>query len=200
MKGKLMWGIIVLVLALAVVPLSCSSTEEGGTPSSPGSGYIGPGFDDRLDGEVNIVLADHEPGTCQELYLKRGEEGDVPILLHFDSYNPEVTEVPISIDPVNGSYSWEVCYGILDDEGNEIGEGSFSSRQILSYNVSGTVVIKANETLPLTMTIRIPEDLPKRISRPSFDIWGAAAGICVPPEIQHMGGANSVRIEVHIVD
>ena len=187
-----------MVLALAVVPLSCTSTEEGSTPGPSGSGYIGPGLNDSLDGEVNIVLADHEPGTCQELYLKRGEEGDVPILIHFDSYNPEVTGMPISIDPVNGSYSWEAYYGILDDEGNEIGEGSFSSRQVLSYNVTGTVVLKANETPPLTMTVRIPEDLPKRISPSSFDI--GAAGICVPPEIQHMGGANSVRIEVHIVD
>jgi len=133
-----------------------------------------------------------------DVYLKRGEEADIPILLHFDSHNPEVTQVPVSIDLANCSSGWWVYYGILDDEGNEIGRGSISNSQVLSYNVSGTVVIKSGETLPLTMTIRLPEDLPKRISRTSFDV--PVIGIYCPPEVQHLDGMNWVRVEVHIVD
>jgi len=230
MKGKLRWGAIVMVLALAVVPLSCTSTEEGSTPGPPGSGYIGPG-NYSVDGELCIIPANWTtldiwptlinwstlvPSTKfdwstlnvtlensswlqpLDVYLKRGEEADIPILLHFDSHNPEVTQVPVIINPVNGSYSWKVYYGILDDEGNEIGEGFISSAQVLSYNVTGTVVIKSGETLPLTMIVRLPENLPKRISKTSFDV--PVIGIYCPPEVQNLDGMNWVRVEVHIVD
>jgi len=204
MKGKLMLGVIVLVLALAVVPLSCSSTEEGGTSTPPGSGYIGPGSPAPPVGEINITLANltlFGPGHPLELYLKRGEEVNLSILVRFHSYTPEVKQVSLRIDPTNSSCGcrWENYYGILDEEGNEIGEGCLRSEEVISYNMTGTVVIESGETLPLAMTVRIPEDLPKRISKSSFPVW--VDGICMSSQEQHVEGTDWVgRIVVHIID
>lgn len=204
MKGKLILGVMVLVFALAVVPLACSNTEEGGTPGEPGVGYVGPadgpGFDVSLDGELNITLANLSLYPV-EVYLKRGEEANIPILIHFNSCKPEVTELPLMIDPTNWrcGVHMEFPYIIFDDKGNEIGRGSIWDEEIISYNVTGTVVIKSGETLPLMVTVRVPEDLPERISKSSFPM--ILSGICFAYEEYNLGGMDWVKnIKVHIID
>ncbi len=135
-----------------------------------------------------------------DVYLKRGEKADIPILLHFDSHNPEITQLSVSIDPTNSSCGAqsESPYRIFDDEDNEIGRGSIYSEEVISYNMTGTVVIESGGMLPLTMTVRVPEDLPKRISKSSFRI--GTTGICPPPHQGSLRESHYVSIEVHIVD
>jgi hypothetical protein len=48
------------------------------------------------------------------------------------------------------------------------------------------------------MTVRVPEDLPKRIDESSFDMW--AFGICSLPHQGSLTEPCYVKVEVHIVD
>jgi hypothetical protein len=102
-------------------------------------------------------------GSSESLYISRGGEADTTILLHFVSYTPELTEIEVSIDPEDAP-SISVCYGVLDAQGNMIGDGVIRVNRLVSYSPSGKVLVKAGETLPVTMTIRVPADLPERIS------------------------------------
>jgi hypothetical protein len=91
------------------------------------------------------------------LSVDRGGEINIDILLRFVSYAPELTEARVSIDPKSpfgGTYG-KYC----SNNGTEIIFNDF-----ISYNASGSITIKAGETMALTMSMRIPEDLPKCIS------------------------------------
>ncbi len=112
-----------------------------------------------IPGYLEILPA----ASSESLYIGRGGEANTTILLHFVSYTGELTEIEVSID-TEDTPSVSVCYGILDAEGNVIAKGVIRVNQLVSYSPSGNVVVKAGETLPVTMTIRVPADLPERIS------------------------------------
>ena len=82
----------------------------------------------------------HPSDSPSLLSVDRGGEVNVNILLHFVSYTPEVTEAQVNID----QNAW-VGFGVND----------LSWDETVSYNLSGTISIKAGETIPVTMSIRL---------------------------------------------
>jgi hypothetical protein len=86
---------------------------------------------------------------------------NLTLLLHFISHTPEVTQVQIKIDPKGSSFQCGRCYNIKDVQGNIIEEGTIWTNDLVSYSPRGIIMIKAGETLAVTMTISIPEDLPE---------------------------------------
>jgi hypothetical protein len=54
--------------------------------------------------------------------------------------------------------------------GKVIKRGVITINDLISYNPSGNITIKAGETLPVTMTIRVPADLPEGIMPSSFPV------------------------------
>jgi len=86
---------------------------------------------------------------------------NIPILFHFVSHFPEITEARIILDPKYPfGFTIVQYYEILDEKGNVIGEGAVDLRELVSYDPNGTVTIKAGQILSATMIIHIPEDFP----------------------------------------
>jgi hypothetical protein len=164
MTTRFVLGIVVLALAV-FASLSCAEPEaqlEGRSiPGITGMEIRNPDTAAKygIRGYLEILPA----GSSEELYISRGGEANTTILLHFVSYTAELTEIEVSIDPED-TPSVKVCYGVLDVEGNIIGKGVIDVNRLVNYSPSGKVVVKAGETLPVTMTIRVPADLPERIS------------------------------------
>jgi hypothetical protein len=106
-----------------------------------------------IKGYLEFIYPPDSPGV---LSVDRGGEIDINILFHLVSYSPDFTEAGVTIDP-DGRFGF--------GSGRYLKDGSFVLfNDFVSYNVSGNITIKAGETIPLMMTMRIPEDLPKSIS------------------------------------
>jgi len=90
-----------------------------------------------IAGYLEITLPPDSPSPLSNI----GGEVNVNILLHFVSHTSEVTEAQINIDP---NPQW-VAYGMNSRSWNET----------ISYNLSGNISIKAGETIPVTMNIRL---------------------------------------------
>jgi hypothetical protein len=119
-------------------------------------------------GYLEITYPSDSPSL---LAVHRGGEINIDILLHFVSYSPEVTEAQVTIDP---NSPW----------GPTIGQGDVIFNQLVTYNPSGNITIKAGETIPVIMTIRIPEDFPSYIN--SIPLGGM--GIQFNITIDELGG------------
>jgi len=164
MARKFVLGVVVLTLAV-FASLSCAEpkgeVEGQSIPFLTGIEIRNPDIaaEYGIPGYLEILPA----GSSEELYISRGGEANTTILLHFVSYTAEITEIEVSIDPKDALWI-SVSYSILDAEGNIIGKGVIDVNQLVSYSPSGRVVVKAGESLPVSMTIRVPADLPQRIS------------------------------------
>ena len=180
MTRKLILGIVVLALAMSA-SLSCTEPKaelEGqNIPFITGMEIRDPVIASKygIRGYLEILPA----GSSEELYISRGGEANTTILLHFVSYTPELTEIEVSID-TEDTPSIRVCYGVLDAQGNMIGDGVIHVNRLVSYSPSGRVFVKAGETLPVTMTIRVPADLPERISESSIPLGAVGIRTDVP--------------------
>jgi hypothetical protein len=114
-----------------------------------------------ITGYLEITYPSHSPNS---LSVDRGGEININILLHFASYAPEtVTEAEVNIDPSSDSGR-----GV-----GGIGQGDVILSELTSYSAGGNITIQAGETVPVTMTLRVPEDLPESTTR----IFLYAAGI-----------------------
>jgi hypothetical protein len=89
-----------------------------------------------IAGYLEITLPSDSPSLLSDI----GGEINVNILLHFVSYTPEVTEAQVNIDQ-NAWFRY--------------GENDVYWDETVSYNLSGSIPIKAGETIPVTMTIRL---------------------------------------------
>jgi hypothetical protein len=121
-----------------------------------------------ITGYLEITYPSNSPSL---LSIDRGGEININILLHFVSYTPEVTEAQVNIDPMS---PWGLKIEYRDVIFNEF----------VSYNPSGNIPIKAGETIPVIMTIRIPEDFPSYIN--SIPLGGM--GIQFNITIDELGG------------
>jgi hypothetical protein len=127
-----------------------------------------------VTGYLEITYPSDSPSL---LAVHRGGEINIDILLHFVSYTPDVTEAQVTIDP---NSPW----------GPTIGQGDVIFNELVSYNPSGNIAIKAGETIPVIMTIRIPEDFPSYIN--SIPLGGM--GIQFNITIDELGGK---QVAVH---
>jgi len=98
-----------------------------------------------ITGYLEITLPPDSPSLLPDI----GGEIDVNILLHFVSYIPEITEAQVNID----QNAW---FGF--------GENDLSWNETISYNLSGNIPIKAGETIPVKMSIRLVVNFQRSIA------------------------------------
>jgi hypothetical protein len=125
-------------------------------------------------GYLEITYPSDSPSS---LSVDRGGQTNIDILLHFVSYTPEVTEAQVNIDPMS---PW----------GPRIEEGDVIFNELVSYNLSGNVSIEAGETVPVTMSIRVPEDFPSTIEAIPLGAMGITADFPIISEL----GAKEVAV------
>jgi len=182
MRGKLIAGVVVLAVVALLVLLSCSEPEN--EPELVGVPLLGPeqirdpeiAPKYGIRGYLDILPAEPQ----QSLSVSRGGEANLTILLHFVSYTPELTEIEVSIDPEHTSPSITQSYSVLDAGGKVTGEGAVQVNDIVSYSPSGTVMIKAGETLPVTMTVRLPENIPEAATLSSIPLGAVGIRADIP--------------------
>jgi hypothetical protein len=116
-----------------------------------------------VTGYLEITYPSDSPSL---LSIDRGGEINIKILLHFVSHTPEVTELQVNIDPM---HPW----------GPRIEYRDVIFNEFVSYNLSGNITIKAGETIPVMMTIRIPENLPSYIEAIPLCGMGIRANIII---------------------
>jgi hypothetical protein len=119
-----------------------------------------------ITGYLEII---HPSDPPSPLSVDRGGEINITILLHFVSYSPEVTEAQLNIDanPKTGGTGIQ-------------GDGVFFN-DLVSYNPSGNITIKAGDTIPVTMSFHIPENFPSSIEALPLSGMGIAMGITTKP-------------------
>jgi hypothetical protein len=120
-----------------------------------------------ITGYLEITYPSDSPIS---LSVDRGGEININILLHFVSYTPEVTEAQVNIDPES---PWGL--GIEQDDVN--------FNDLVSYNLSGNISIKAGEIMPIMMSIRIPENFPGSIEAIPLGAMGISANFGILDEL-----------------
>ena len=130
-------------------------------------------FSDRFKysrGYLRFSWLDDPP---EQLELSRGEEWSGTLLVQFISQHFEITEVDVYIDdPLAPSRSsGGTCYH--KEDGIKV---YFSFTSLFSYDPSGIVTLKDGETIPITLTLRIPDDFPKAISSFRLRVENIVAG------------------------
>ena len=177
MRERLLKGLLGMMISFLVVLalLACyryfaissfepSEPESGGTIISlSGDEIRNPEIALKygVTGYFEITYPSDSPST---LFIDKGGEINIDILLRFVSHTSEVTEVQVNIDPNNPL-------------GLRIEQGDVIFNELVSYNPSGNITIKAGETVPVIMTIRIPEDLPWYIDKIPLGGMGIEASI-----------------------
>jgi len=177
---RLMILVFMVLALLACAPLFVSSSPEPNEPNFEEMEIVGvpflTGMEIRdpeialkygVNGYLEITFPSDSPSL---LSIDRGGEININILLHFVSYSPEVTEVQVNIDP-KGPWGYKIEY--LD----------VNFREFVSYNPSGNITIKAGETIPVIMNIRIPENLTSDIEAIPLGAMGIIANVPIIDEL-----------------
>jgi hypothetical protein len=99
-----------------------------------------------ITGYLSFIVS---PTTPKQLYV-RGGEVSVTLLLKFVSFREDVTEAEVIFGSASSGLRIEVPYG------NRL----LCLNDIVSYEPSGTVKVKANQILEAKMTIKVPADYP----------------------------------------
>jgi len=120
-----------------------------------------------VTGYLEITYPSDSPSL---LSVDRGGEININFLLHFVSHTPEVTEAQVNIDPM---HPW----------GPRIEQGDVIFNELVSYNLSGNISIKAGETIPVIMSIRIPGNFPSYINSIPLGGMGIRADVPVIDEL-----------------
>jgi len=169
---RLMILVFVALALLACAPLFVSSSPEPnepkfeemvGVPCLTGMEIRDPEIALKygVTGYLEITYPSDSPSL---LFIDRGGEININILLHFVSHTPEVTEAQVNIDPKS---PW----------GLRIEQGDVIFNELVSYNLSGNISIKAGETITVMMSIRIPENFPSYIEAIPLGAMGITANV-----------------------
>jgi hypothetical protein len=189
LKGLVAGMVVICLLNLAAliyagVPLSLSPEPNEPTTNEPIATVFLTATDihnpeialkNGITRYLDITLPSDSPSS---LSVDRGGEINITILLHFVSYTPEVTEAQVNIDP-NGHLE-----GIVQDGVNLV--------EFFSYNLSGNISIKAGETIPVMMSISIPENCPSGIEAIPLCAVGIRTNFLILDEL--VGIENEVAI------
>jgi hypothetical protein len=114
-------------------------------------------------GVIGYLHITYAPDSLGALSVSRGGEISINMFLHLVSYSPDLAEVQAVIDPKNPYV------------GLRAGRGHIWFNDLVGYNPSGNLTIEAGETVPIEMTIRIPEDLPSYVESIRLEAWGIGA-------------------------
>ena len=170
MKRKILVSGSIGVLVLTMLVLGLWYTRPGemddgiAVPALMSFQYKDPGVALKYGilGYVEISLPQDSPLRKEnQLPVKRGGEINIPLLLTFVSHTPELKEVGVVLDPTlrEGVVWVEKYYVVTDEKGNVVKRDRFIVNDYLSYNLK-RVLIKAGETLPVILTVHIPQDFP----------------------------------------
>jgi hypothetical protein len=180
MRGKFSLRIMISVISvfMLLAVLACA-LSFGGLPSRElitipvlgGEGIRNPEIASKygITGYLEITYPSDSP-SLPSIDRDRGGEININILLHFVSHTPEVTNVQVNIDPKN-------------PRGYRIEQGDVIFNELVSYSPSGNIVIKAGETIPVIMSIRVPENLPWYIEAIPLGAMGIEANAPIISEI-----------------
>lgn len=113
------------------------------------------------------------PDASKSLTVEKEGQASTTILLHFVSYTADLTEILVNIDPNSG-------------EGLSIERGTVTVNKLVSYVPSGIVTVKAGQTLPVKLTIRVPKDFPNDAFSFPIGAVGITADIPIIDEIDVM--------------
>lgn len=133
-------------------------------------------------GYLEITMA---PNAPKSLSVSKGGEASIMILLRFVSYVPEVTETQVKIDPKSGEGPMIEQYYVTEDaKGDIIGRGVVNINDLVTYNPSGIVTLKASQTLQVTLTTRIPTDFPIEVSSFPLSAVGITANVPIINDVK----------------
>jgi hypothetical protein len=115
------------------------------------------------------------PESKAALVGSRGERVTIPILISFISLDPDLKSIDVVISASSRAFgeTWQYWYE-YDSEGVETGRGGICINDLISYDRTGIVTIKAGGRVELNMLISIPPDLPPLETN---SIFLTAAGI-----------------------
>lgn len=123
----------------------------------------------RILGYVELTWMDVLPPSA----MRPGETWTGKWLAHFVSHTCEVTEAELHIEPGEGAYRAGRYY--TGEDGTEV---FLDYSRFLRYWPQGVFKIKADETMVIEVTLRVPADLPRRIQDLRlyfrlypYDIW-----------------------------
>jgi hypothetical protein len=185
MRRKLIVGLAVLTVAVAM-PILCINLLGSGTMQQDdeitkeqefgefGVGLFCPTDDDIRDpqialqhgilGYVELSWVDDPP-----IAMHQGEVWSGTCLAHFVSHTCEVTEAELHIEPGEGALRGGRYY--TREDGTEV---FLDYSRFLCYWPQGVFKIKADETMVIEVTLRVPSDLPRSIQDfrlYPYDIW-----------------------------
>ncbi|MBC7194652.1 MAG: hypothetical protein H5U37_03255 [Caldisericia bacterium] len=115
-------------------------------------------------GYIEISLPNDSPLINSEnISIRKGDKIEIPLLIHFVSYTPDLKKVEVFFDPINEVNGQEMkieqCYVKTDDKGNIIDRGEVLINKLISY-IPNYLIINNNEFLKVTMIVKIPKDIP----------------------------------------
>jgi len=178
---RIMILVFVALASLACALLLANSSPEPNEPNFEEMEMVGMPFLTYMEirdpeialkyGVTGYLEITYPSDSPSPLFMDRGGEINIKILLHFVSHTPEVTEAQVSIDPKG---PWGLKMEYRDVIFNEF----------VSYNPSGNITIKAGETKPVIMSIRIPENFPRSIEAIPLCGMGIRADV---PTIDELG-------------
>jgi hypothetical protein len=178
----------ILILVLVVIALSVYAHLFASSSSESESRGIAIPFLTSIEirnpeialqyGVKGYLEITYPSGSPTGLAVNRGGEININILLHFVSYTPEVTEAQVNINPRG---PW----------GLTIEQGDVNFNEFVSYNLSGDLVIKAGETVPVMMSVDIPENLSSSIEAIPLGDYGITSDAAI---ISELGGK---KVAVH---
>jgi len=183
--------LVVVLLAGAYVQFFAKSFEPEpikriGLPTLTGQEIRNPEIAPKygIKGYIDISVT---PDTPMTLAIAKGREASITILLHFVSHVPDVKEIQVTLGPDSGEgLTIEQCYVVTDGNGKVVGEGIININRLVRYNPSGVVKIRSGETLPVTMTIRIPVDFPRGVDPFPLGAVGITANVPILDETRMM--------------
>jgi len=179
MRKKFRLGIMISVF-VALATVACAMLFAGPTNPSRMEGTGIPALTEVEIRDSETALKYGATGYLEITYpsdspsllsIDRGGEININILLHFVSHTPELTELQVNIDPKSRG-------------GLSISYRDVNFREFVSYNPSGNITIKAGETIPVIMSIRIPENLSSYIEAIPLGAMGIQANVTIIDELR----------------
>jgi hypothetical protein len=139
-------------------------------------------------GFVDAIFIDDPQGFI----LNRGEQWTGTVLLRAVSHTPDLTEIKIYVDPQRSPSRSGTLVKLKSGArsfGDQVGGEYIDYTALLSYSPSGSFVIKAGESLTLSMTIKIPQDFPEEIEDVQFaslGIWSDSPNVLIIISPDHL--------------
>ncbi|MBO8183540.1 MAG: hypothetical protein H0Z28_12265 [Archaeoglobus sp.] len=145
-------GLVLLLLVAVVGVVAYEIKLERGKEAEGVIPFLAP--EDVMNPEIakKYNISGYIEITSPNGTIFRGNNSTVIYYLHFVSYNPNIKETKVRIDPKGDGLSITQVY--LDDKGER---KEFSLNDFVKYEPQGNITIRNGETIAVKMTIRLPK-------------------------------------------